>query len=781
MSVKEDLQTLEDFSRALGCEIKPWGKGWSGLMTVRRVAGEDTITYFRLPGTSGPHIPKGDKTALRTIRSQNPRAYLRLVTQFKPRREDIEQLDAEGIRVTTLLDYFNQVLDSHLLAARTISNADGYIPSKEYVEQRIRDPEQKATSYIDEWLSSGSEDDGGEDDVSLLVVLAPAGHGKTCLAYHLARRLANKHLKDGREPIPFLMPLHLHRHVREFEEFVLDYLEANGLHGITSSAFAYLANSGRVVPILDGFDELAELGGPKVARKTLRSLLREFEEGSRSILTSRQAFFRHRGDIDTDKQIADRFRVIELDKFDAHERKMFFLKRGVAESRLDLHEGMIRSVSQDEDVPGNPLMLRLVVDAAQGRDKVYLEENMSGAALLKFCLERICEREIDRQQQDLPVSKQSGLMSFLADVMFDYNTYSLEDFDPWLALMAEEILPSGLSEEARVDQMDKLMEMLRHHALLQVETSHIHAGHSSISFVHPVFRDYLIAEKIAGLVDEGDQGTLSVQIRKTLPESTKDYLADVVDLPKMAQLVVGVPGSREFRSVMDLVLKRCDKVSLDNLEQRSHTFAVGLGQIASFRSQDLSGIEFRSLCFEGFSFQGANLAESRFQNCHFVQCDFSRALLHSARFFGCVADKASADSLKNIGIEHIAVIEQAEDEKQSIEAKAPDDPVRELVRRFLGRFVSEPGQNRRTRLVIACLRGLGGMESHFTRQVIISEMCRAGVVHHISKRGKQEPTLMFDNSWQTDADGFLWDSEETERLKEVIDRLRKKTGRYSLY
>jgi hypothetical protein len=775
VSIKEDIQALENFSAALGCKVQSWGKGRSGLITTRQVAGENITTYFRLP--SAPRlIPKEDKQVLRSIRSQKHRAHLRIITQFKPRHKDIEQLDAEGIRVTTLLGYFNQVLDSHMLASRTISNADKYIPSKEYVEQRVRDMDEKATSYIDEWLSQKST-----EDASLLVILAPAGHGKTCLAHYLARQLANKHLRDEHEPIPFLMPLHFHRHVREFEEFVLDYLQTKHLHGITSSAFAYLVNSGRVVPILDGFDELAEMGGPRVARKTLRSLLREFDESSRSILTSRQSFFRHRGDIDTDTQSADLFRVIELDKFNTDERKTFFVRRGVPEYRLDLYESIIRSVSQDEDIPGNPLMLRLVVEAAQGRDRVDLD-NMRGADLLGFCLKRICEREMERQPHPLSVDKQAEVISVLAEVMFEDDTYTLEKFEEWLTFIAEAyLLPSGLAEDRQSEEIDRLRQMLSQHALLQVEPSYTQAGRSSISFVHPVFRDYLIADRISKLVDESDLGTLRSQIRKALPASTKDYLADIVDLSEMTKSVIGVPGSPEFRSVIDLVLRRCDKASLDDIEQRTRAFTEGLGQLKSIENQDLSGIEFRSLRFEDFSFQGTNLSESRFQDCHFIRCDFSRALLYSARFFGCVADRDSADSLMSIGIEDVAVVEQAEDDTQSIEAKASDDPVRELVRRFLGRFVSERGRNKRTRLIITCLRGLGGAESHFTRREIIPEMCRSDMVHDMRVKGKQEPTLMFNNSWQVDADSFLWDNEETQRLKEILDRLRKKTGRYSLY
>lgn len=780
MSVRDDLGILEEFSKALGCEIESWGKGRAGLITVRRVAGEDIATYFRLPSNSGPFIPKEDKGALRSIKSQRPRVRLRIITQFSPREEDIVRLAEEGIQVTTLLGYFNQVLDSNILSSTTIGNADRYLPASQYIEQRIVDEaDRKAIDYIDEWLTRTRIGEKGEGDTSLLVVLAPAGHGKTCLAHHLARQLARKHLEDSSQPIPFLMPLHLHRHVREFREFVLDYLEANQIHGITSPAFAYLVNIGRVVPILDGFDELAEMGGPRVARKTLQSLLREFSEDSHTVLTSRQSLFRHRGDIDADEETADQFRIVELDSLNESERRSFFLKRGVHPSRIKIHESMVESVSYDEDVPGNPLMLKLVVDAARGRDITDLSA-MSGARLLQYCIEKICDRELTRQPQTLSVEQQIELMSFLADVMFEENAYILESYDRWLELLAEDLLPAGLTEEQQADHMDKLMEMLRHHALLQFETSHAYMGRDGISFVHPIFRDYLIARAVSGAVIRNDIDSLRVLIRRALPESTKDYLADMANLAKMTGLVSSMPGIREFRTVLELLLRRCDRVSLDDIERRTETFAEGLGTVRSIVNQDLSGIEFRSLRLEAISFEGTNLSDARFQDCQFIDCNFSRSLLFSARFFGCVADKHSADSLCDVGIEDIAVVKKAEDANQTIEAKAPDDPVRMLVHRFLGRFVSERGMNKSSRQVITCLRGLGGAEIHFTRQEVIPEMRRAGVVDYL-RAGRQEPALIFDSSWQADADAFLFDYEETDRLQRIIERLQEKTGRYPLY
>jgi len=106
------------------------------------------------------------------------------------------------------------------------------------------------------------------------------------------------------------------------------------------------------------------------------------------------------------------------------------------------------------------------------------------------------------------------------------------------------------------------------------------------------------------------------------------------------------------------------------------------------------------------------------------------------------------------------------------------DPVRELVQRFFRRFIRDQrGRNQRTAKVEAFFSGLGGEERKFTQREIIPAMLKVGV---IEQREAGITVYVFNAGWQTEGDNLIFDAQETERLKPVIDSLREKAGRYNL-
>lgn len=263
------LLEIRRFHEALGGLDEP-----TALIAERHVAGDRQVTAFVAADSTAHADIVGAIERTRSIRGQYPVAAIRIITPSLPDDTTIELVGASGVLISTVRGYFAQTLDSVRLCAQTIQDADAQLPSNRYIDQRVQDTPLRATQYLQQaWLDN--------DDASLLVVLAPAGHGKTSLVMQFSRDLAQRHLESVDAPVPFLISLHRHRRVQNFEELILTHLEDLNVHGVTSGGFAYLANAGYVVPILDGFDELAETGGLRVARQTFREIYRRFESASK--------------------------------------------------------------------------------------------------------------------------------------------------------------------------------------------------------------------------------------------------------------------------------------------------------------------------------------------------------------------------------------------------------------------------------------------------------------------------------------------------------------------
>ena len=224
MDITSQKKKIEEFSQALGSKVSDWDE--YGLTTVRQVAGEKVTIYFFFPKFNTVKALTDDIDKLRGLRKRNPSSYLRIITDYKIPKTIEKKAQQHEIKISSVNNYFNNTLNAEFIVSRAIENANNYIPKANYVAQRVLGESVPATDFIiRNWLP--------KSETSLLVILAPAGHGKTCLAHVLVRLLAEKHRRNPNSPIPILMPLHKFPHVREFDELVLTHLQDNEIFGFT--------------------------------------------------------------------------------------------------------------------------------------------------------------------------------------------------------------------------------------------------------------------------------------------------------------------------------------------------------------------------------------------------------------------------------------------------------------------------------------------------------------------------------------------------------------------
>jgi hypothetical protein len=590
------------------------------------------------------------------------------------------------------------------------------------------------------------------------------------LAHQLVRSLAQDHLREVKRPVPFLFPLHRHRHVRRFEELVLTHLQDRGIHGFTSAAFAFLIKAQRILPVLDGFDELAESGGIRVARETLRGLLGQIHPTSRVLLTSRQAYFRHKGDLSLvgSESLLGDFHTRELEPFDESRRGLFLQKRGLTKQQIGDVENKVKNLAAEE-LLASPLMLRILADEVKAGGRL---QGSTATEVFDFSLRKVCEREVGKMPIPWPPPKQFEFLTTIADLMHSEKTYELEDSDAWFADVVQSDLPAGLTARQRDEAITARVMQLKNHPLLVGFAS---GGGDAVMFPHPLYRDFFVARDIK--THTGELSKVRDLVQGGLPDAAARFLADLITDDELRVLMErSTDWPQGVKELVQVALQKCDLVSKRDIRTRTQKLLNCIGNRRNFDYIDMSRLRFSLIDFDAFSFVGASFVGSAFQACHLSRCDFNGAQLAGARFYECVADPSTAELLEAGGIPSGAVKKRLFGGERV--AIANEDPVVELTKKFFRRFIrDERGKNQRSAIPHAMVAGLGGEERKFTEREIVPLMKSRGVIE--DARGTVD-VYVFNGAWQTDGDQLIWDDSVSDRLGEIVDQLREKAKRYSL-
>jgi len=230
---------------------------------------------------------------LRLVRREYPGALGTLVAGLSFSGAVAAHAAAEGIQLTLYRDLAAQIIDGHSYAqvlVREIEGNDRYQPSV-FVEPVIGyEPAgegRKAFEIIGEWLHDAHW--------KQLTLLGDVGTGKSFLCRMLALRLANQFLSCPTErPLPLLVDLRNAEREFSLEGLILTHFAKYKLDRATFPSFEYLLREGKLVLILDGFDEMASRVSPITATRNFHELARCVHSNAKVILTCRTHYFRSR-------------------------------------------------------------------------------------------------------------------------------------------------------------------------------------------------------------------------------------------------------------------------------------------------------------------------------------------------------------------------------------------------------------------------------------------------------------------------------------------------------
>ena len=170
-----------------------------------------------------------------------------------------------------------------------------YQPNKIYFE-RYQKTAKGAIVFLKDWLKS---------DIQWLTLLGDYGVGKSWTLKRLLYELIEEYRNNPNSiPLPFFIPLQQFTKSFDFQNLILRSFQIYGLGGIYYSAFEYLMNEGKIVFLLDSFDEMAQHLNRETIRENLKELLLGLSQNSKAVMASRPNYFEGR---------AERLLVVEKD------------------------------------------------------------------------------------------------------------------------------------------------------------------------------------------------------------------------------------------------------------------------------------------------------------------------------------------------------------------------------------------------------------------------------------------------------------------------------------
>jgi hypothetical protein len=347
---------------------------------------------------------------------------------------------ADATRITTLTydqlfsqfeqfdSYVNRYLGEGTEADEIRHLFDVYQPP-EFNDANGVDP---ALEWLDTWIDSPSADN------AWLILVGEYGTGKTALTRILQHRWLDRYKSNPSAPIP--IRIELGNFTRQFDAQGLlhHFLDNNNLGHVPVAFLWSLIRAGRVVLILDGYDEMAQYLNQRERRECLKTLAELTGGGARGILTSRPNYF---SDAEEFALFDHLYRNIELrsaylaDRTEELRRREAEIDELIEKSILDRYERALQDLS--------PLQTEQLV-------KKILEGQSGAADVVIGILNRVFRTT--EEGNTIALSGKPVIISYLVEVaasLGQIGTGNLSEWDVY-TLVLDQLALRDLEQAGRV-------------------------------------------------------------------------------------------------------------------------------------------------------------------------------------------------------------------------------------------------------------------------------------------------------------------------------------------
>jgi len=417
--------------------------------------------------------------------------------------------------------YQRSVLSDGHLAQELLRLAEVYEPPHFDLDGRL----EPALNRLHEWVSDNEAPSGW------LIVVGEYGTGKTALTQVLLRELMQQHRVDPSCPIPVRIELRDFTKQFDVSSLLHKFLDDNNLSHIPLHFFESLIAKGRVVLLLDGYDEMAQYMHLLERRVCLEALAELGRQGAKGILTSRPNYFSEAEELrvletlyssleETGIAAVEYAKEAALDQLferqfvDRSERRLQDLDPAQTEAlvarklagdpaRSEVVLSLLSKVSRPSDdgarlLGGKPVIISYLVDLADQLSELPSEGGMVGAAesVTEFqCFRLIVDQLMVRDRRrspGMPVEARRGFLHRMAMRLSSSEKSVFEEID-FMNLINEEFRQrlDRLPASERDGERQTIYADLRSSATL---TRVAINGKEGWRFSHNSLREFLVVE-----------------------------------------------------------------------------------------------------------------------------------------------------------------------------------------------------------------------------------------------------------------------------------------------
>jgi len=369
------------------------------------------------------------------------------------------------------------------------------------------------TPYVDSWLL--------RDGNSQICLLGEYGTGKTSFATQYFYRRAIAYLENPlKNRIPLLVTLNRYHKSADIEQMMTDFLVNECGIRRDFDTFLKLAARGKLLIILDGFDEMAKQVDVNVRRHNFREISRLLVGNNKVVLSGRPNYFLTQAEIDgifsqepptedpyrtaikkATSSSVPRYEILTITLFDRWQIEEFLKKQSeyLKTKGIDDWRELQRTIYETynlEELARTPVLLEIIIKTiSEIRGKV---SHINAAKLYQIYTDFWLDREYDEKGDVRWLVTRQDKELFLLDLA-------------WTMLLTDNLNPeihfSKLSEQVRnYFRLEKASEIEYFSSDIRFCSYLTHSQtDGNYRFIHKSFMEYFSARRIyQALFDEQD-------------------------------------------------------------------------------------------------------------------------------------------------------------------------------------------------------------------------------------------------------------------------------------
>jgi hypothetical protein len=671
--------------------------------------------------------------------------------------------------VLSLPEWLNEVINSKLICEKILEKKFPFYNS--FVEPIIT---PVPLSDLLSWSLGNESPDESLGHVVLL--LGPAGFGKTTITHYIAKTCAEKHLQDSQRPVPIYITLEDFRSERKWDELLSAYSRSLNIPEITPAALKYFIDKERAFVIVDGLDELAERGGVSAATETLRQFV-ELTDSGKLLITARQSYVHQ-----FKKEIKQDELIYLLVSGTDPKKRLDLIPNASDDTKKKVTEILDASDTQVSNLSSNPILIVLLADIlsdeeyeANEIDDLVQSAKQSPALLFDKVFEKLHERELKRQGLKIKATDYQVLLGDLALEAIKFGVGSSNESNlivpegiEYIGVWIEDLLRATLTvfdESVKTNHQKRILDSIKSHPLLEIVYD---GGKERIKFVHPIFRDCLASSLLGNSINNyKDLGPISVG------EGITNYVSQILAKKDVDHLLTTGERVRPYFSFL-ILASNIRLLSSDQFKSNKDLIDSGLIN-PDWRGVSLERLELKRIEFCGVDFSGTVMRGTVFISCRFIDCQFDSALVDGTLFEHCTATENSVKVLLSHGVKDVPATLVVENGHQKIALPYSQEFAKEVLRSFFHKFIrTEPGKHKRSTKIPAFSRGLEPEKANFTSEYLIPLAQKYGLVQEIS----HIQVLRFNGDFQNAGDRLVFENELSNDLEPFYSELVEQVERY---